>query len=264
MMRETWRRRFLRAEQLSAADTASRTLVGFYAALLRAQGDVHDQLSTRGDWQPSGDLEGDLAALRPHLPKILQAVAAAGSESLAIEARRLLTNGAIDLDETLIRFWRKPSDDQFFAKAIVQPYAQWLAECGVAPVGRELARASNRCPFCCGAPQLSVLCGPSDSALEGGARALQCATCLTTWPFRRALCPQCGEEDERKLGYFTTPAFDHLRLETCETCKHYLKGVDLTRLGLAVPLVDEVAGAPLDAWATEHGFVKIELNLIGL
>jgi len=264
MMRETWRRRFQRAEHLSAADTASRTLVGFYAALLRAQGDVHDQLSARGDWQPSGDLEGDLSALRPHLPKILQAVAAAGSEFLAIEARRLLTNGAVDLDETLIRFWRKPSDDQFFAKAIVQPYAERLAERGVAPIGRELCRADNRCPFCCGAPQLSVLCGSGDAALEGGARALQCATCLTTWPFRRALCPQCGEEDERKLGYFTTPAFDHLRVETCETCKHYLKGVDLTRLGLAVPLVDEVAGAPLDAWATEHGFVKIELNLIGL
>jgi formate dehydrogenase maturation protein FdhE len=263
-MRETWRCRYLRAEQLSASDTASSTLVGFYAALLRAQGDVHDRLSARGDWLPSGDLEKDLSAVRPHLPKILQTVAAAGSEALAIEARRLLASGAVALDETLIRFWRTPSDDQFFAKAIVQPYAQRLAERGVAPRGRELGPASNRCPFCCGAPQLSVLSGPGDSALEGGARALQCATCLTTWPFRRALCPQCGEEDERRLGYFTTPAFDHIRLETCETCKHYLKGVDLTRLGLAVPLVDEVAGAPLDAWATEHGFVKIELNLVGL
>ena len=264
MIRETWRRRVQRAEQLSAADTTSRTLVAFYAALLRAQGDVYDQLTRAGSWQPSGDLESDLSALRPHLAKILSAVATAGSQSLTIEARRLLTGGSADLDDTLLRFWRKPADDQFFAKAIVQPYAQRLAEHGVAPVGRELEPAANRCPFCCGAPQVSVLCGASDSALEGGARALQCATCLMTWPFRRALCPQCGEEDERKLGYFTTPVFDHLRLETCETCKHYVKGVDLTRLGLAVPLVDEVAGAPLDAWASEHGFVKIERNLVGL
>ena len=232
-MRETWRRRVKRAEQLSAVDTTSRTLVAFYAALLRAQGDVYDQLTTAGSWQPSGDLESDLSVLRPQLPKILSAVATAGSDSLAVEARRLLTSGSVDLDDTLLRFWRKPADDLFFAKAIVQPYAQRLAECGVAPMGRELGRAANRCPFCCGAPQLSVLCGAGDSALEGGARALQCATCLMTWPFRRALCPQCGEEDERKLGYFTTPAFDHLRLETCETCKHYLKGVDLTRLGLS-------------------------------
>jgi len=264
MMRETWRRRVQRADQLSAADTSSRTLIAFYAAVLRAQGDVYDQLTTAASWQPSGDLGTDLSALRPKLAKILSAVATAGSPSLAIEARRLLTSGSVDLDDTLLRFWRTPADDQFFAKAMVQPYAQRLAERGISPLGRELERASNRCPFCCGAPQLSVLSGAGDSALEGGARALQCATCLMTWPFRRALCPQCGEEDERKLGYFTTSAFDHLRLETCETCRHYLKGVDLTRLGLAVPLVDEVAGAPLDAWASEHGFVKIELNLVGL
>ena len=263
-MRETWRRRVQRADQLSAADTPSRTLVAFYAALLRAQANVYDQLTTAGSWQPSGNLESDLSALRPQLAKILDAVVTAGSERLANEARRLLTSEPVDVDDVVLRFWRKPSDDQFFAKAIVQPYAQWLAERGVAPVDRAFGREDNRCPFCGGVPQLSVLCGAGDSALEGGRRALQCATCLMTWPFRRALCPQCGEEDERKLGYFNTPAFDHLRLETCETCKHYLKGVDLTRLGLAVPLVDEVAGAALDAWATEHGFVKIELNLVGL
>ena len=72
------------------------------------------------------------------------------------------------------------------------------------------------------------------------------------------------EEDERKTGYFHTPAFDHLRLDACESCKHYLKTVDLTKLGLAVPLVDEVAGAPLDLWARERGYEKIELNLLGL
>ena len=32
----------------------------------------------------------------------------------------------------------------------------------------------------------------------------------------------------------------------------------------AVPLVDEVAGASLDLWAREHGYEKIELNLVGL
>jgi len=84
------------------------------------------------------------------------------------------------------------------------------------------------------------------------------------WRFRRLLCPHCGEEDERKLGYFHSPAFDHLRLDTCDSCRHYLKGVDLTRLGIAVPIVDEVASAPLDVWATDHRYVKIELNLVGM
>ena len=74
----------------------------------------------------------------------------------------------------------------------------------------------------------------------------------------------CGEEDERRLGYFHTAAFDHLRLDTCDTCRRYLKTVDLTRLGLAVPLVDEAAGASLDLWAREREYEKIELNLLGL
>jgi formate dehydrogenase maturation protein FdhE len=33
--------------------------------------------------------------------------------------------------------------------------------------------------------------------------------------------------------------------------------------GLVVPLVDDVATAPLDMWAIEHGFNKISLNLMG-
>ena len=78
------------------------------------------------------------------------------------------------------------------------------------------------------------------------------------------MCAYCGEERPFKLGYFHTEAYDHVRIEACETCKHYIKGVDLTRLGFAVPLVDDVAAAALDIWASEMGYQRIELNLIGL
>ncbi len=263
-IRDTWRRRLHRAEELCAADTTSSSLVAFYAVLIRVQGELYEHLSTRSNWRPSGALEDDLPAFRSELPRALRAVADTAPEPLALEARGLLEGGADGLDRMLLAFWRAPSDRLFFAKAIVQPYAERLANTGVPPVGRERSRAANRCPFCGGAPQLSMFRGASDSALEGGGRALQCATCLTTWPFRRVLCANCDEEDERKLGYFHSPAFDHLRLETCDGCKHYLKGVDLTRLGVAVPIVDEVASAPLDVWANQHGYVKIELNLVGL
>jgi FdhE protein len=263
-MRETWRRRLQRAEDLAAVDTASRALIAFYAAVLREQGGLHDRLSTRAGWRPSGDLASDLPVLRPHLPAALRAVTDVAPSALAAEARRLLDAGSGCLDQALLDFWRAPSDRQFFAKAIVQPYAQWLAETGVAPAGRDGLRGDGRCPFCGGAPQLSLFRGAGDGQLEGAGRSLQCATCLTAWPCRRVLCPHCGEEDERKLGYFQSPAFDHVRVEACDSCRHYVKGVDLTRLGTAVPIVDEVASAPLDAWATEHGYVKIELNLVGL
>ena len=50
----------------------------------------------------------------------------------------------------------------------------------------------------------------------------------------------------------------------CDTCKHYLKAVDLTVTGLAVPLVDEVAAAPLDIWAVQQGYAKTVPNLMGM
>jgi len=78
------------------------------------------------------------------------------------------------------------------------------------------------------------------------------------------LCPSCGEGDERKLAYFRAPVLEYVRVDACESCRRYLKTVDLGQLGLAVPLVDEVAAAPLDVWARDHGYEKIELNLVGL
>jgi formate dehydrogenase accessory protein FdhE len=262
-MRETWHRRVLRAEALVVPGTPSVELVTFYAALLRAQRGVYDRLSGLADWQPSGSLERDLPALKTTLATVLIAVANAAPESLANDATLLLETREA-LDESLCAFWRAPSDRNFFGKAMVQPYADRLAALGVAPVGRDLPRAANRCPFCGGTPQLSVLRSGGDATLEGGGRVLQCATCLTTWPFRRVLCAHCGEEDERKLGYFESPAFEHVRVEACDACGRYQKRIDLTRLGVAVPLVDEVASATLDAWASEHGYAKMELNLIGL
>jgi formate dehydrogenase accessory protein FdhE len=260
--RDTWPGRVQRAADLAATEAPSRALLLFYAGLLRAQRDLYGQLCVRSDWL--GTPERDLAPFRTHVTNVLDAVASAGPELLAVEARQLMQAASVDFQNMLLRSWEAPSDRQFFGKAILQPYAQCLRERGVVPVGRAHAAVDNRCPFCGGVPQLSMLRGGGDPALQGGERALQCATCLAVWPFRRGLCPQCGEEDERRLGYFSTPAFEHLRLETCEGCKHYLKCVDLTQLGVAVPLVDEVAGAPLDIWAAEHGYIKIELNLVGL
>jgi formate dehydrogenase maturation protein FdhE len=43
----------------------------------------------------------------------------------------------------------------------------------------------------------------------------------------------------------------------------YLKSIDLTKTGLAVPVVDELATLPLDLWAHEHGYEKLQINLLG-
>jgi formate dehydrogenase maturation protein FdhE len=259
--REAWDRRIARAKDL-AQFGPSRVLLTFYAGLLTVQRDAYEALRTRLGRAASGSLEQDLAVTKGVVPQLLQYVASRGPDSLGREARQLLEGEPEGIGDILIEYWHKPSDRQFFAKAALQPYACWLAEAGIAPIGRELGRADNRCPFCGGTPQLSIL--QTGGGSDGGGRLLLCAMCQTTWPFRRVVCASCGEEGERNVGYFHTPELDHVRVDACESCKRYLKTVDLTRLGLAVPLVDEVAGASLDLWARDQGFEKIELNLLGL
>lgn len=241
-----WERHIRRAEQLASA---GNELLVFYTHLLRAQREIHELLTTK---PLAGELDRDLPALRPAFSIILQAVEDVGPPPLVEQAQTLKTQ---HIDEMLLSYWHAPSDTEFFAKAFLQPYGHFIAP----------ARGTmneRRCPRCGGKPQLSFL--QNKEAAESGNRDLICARCLGSWAFRRVVCANCGEEDPAKLAYFQSKTIDHVRVEACDTCKHYLKGVDLTRLGVAEPLVDEVAAAPLDLWATEHGYTKIELNLIGL
>lgn len=262
-MKEIWDRLIERAELLTAQRTETKELLAFYSVVLRSQKEIYEYLRSRKGWLPSGAIEADLPVLRVQFPSLLKAVEANGPEALATEAQNLLTANENVLDELLIEYWRAPSDLHFFAKAFLQPYAQWLHATGAKPRDRNLGGGENRCPFCEGKPQVSVL-QIKESSSESGGRDLICATCLTVWPFKRVLCASCGEEDPAKIGYYHSPDYDHIRVEACDTCMHYIKAVDLTRYGFAVPLVDEVAAAPLDLWAREHGYTKIEINLLGI
>lgn len=263
MIRETWDSCIQRAVQLAARGEAASELLMFYGELLRAQKEAYQYFRGREGWLPSGTLEEDLPFVRATMPSLLRAVASSGPPTLIEEARALSRVGGDEIDEMLLEQWRAPSDTRFFAKALLQPYARWLVESGARRVDRDLERREGRCPFCAGKPQVSFL-QTSEPGADGGGRGLVCSACLTAWPFRRVVCANCGEERPAKLGYFQTPEFEHVRIEACDTCNHYIKGVDLTRLGLAVPLVDEVAAAALDLWAHEHGYTKVELNLVGL
>ena len=262
-MKETWDRLIDRAELLASQRQESKEMLAFYTTLLRTQRQIYEYLRSQKDWLPSGVLELDLPVLRVMLPALLRTVESIGPDALASQARVLLEAGEGDLDQLLIEYWRAPSDLQFFAKAFLQPYARWLSETGAKPRDRNLVGGENRCPFCEGKPQVSVL-QIKEASSESGGRDLICATCLTRWPCRRVVCASCGEEDPAKIGYYHSPEYDHVRVEACDTCKHYIKAIDLTRYGFAVPLVDEVAAAPLDLWARGQGYTKIEMNLLGL
>ena len=262
-MRKSWDSHIRRAEELASERSEVKELLTFYGKLLSVQKQVYEYLRSREGWLPSGALAQDLGSVRLMLPRMLEVVEASGPAALAEHAHSLRLASEAEIDEMLLEYWGAPTDVHFFAKAFLQPYARWLAEIGAKPIDRNLESGENRCPFCMGKPQLSLL-KTQEPASEVGGRNLLCSTCLTVWPFRRVVCASCGEERPARLAYFHAPEYDHVRVEACDTCKHYIKGIDLTRFGLAVPLVDEVAAAPLDLWARERGYEKIELNLVGL
>ena len=118
----------------------------------------------------------------------------------------------------------------------------------------------NTCPRCGEKPVVAVL-RPEG---EGGKRSLVCSLCSAEWDFRRMLCPACGNEDPHKLPIFSAEQYPQVRVECCDACHLYIKCVDMTKDGLAVPEVDELASLPLDLWAQEHGYTKLQTNLFGL
>lgn len=78
------------------------------------------------------------------------------------------------------------------------------------------------------------------------------------------LCPACGKVDYQKLPRYSADDTPAVRVEACDTCKSYLKSVDMTVEGLAVPLVDEIAAASLDLWAVDHGYTKTHQSIVGI
>ena len=116
------------------------------------------------------------------------------------------------------------------------------------------------CPQCSGRPQVGVLRQQGD----GGKRSLICALCATEWDYRRLVCPACGEESVDKLPVYVAEDLGHIRVEACDTCRRYLKTIDLTKNGRAVPVVDELAALALGVWAQENRYEKLQGNILGI
>jgi FdhE protein len=143
--------------------------------------------------------------------------------------------------------------ETFVIRSLLQPFAEAVAierrdARGIVPPSGE--SVSSRCPVCGDAPRAGVLREEG----HGAKKTLQCGRCFTEWGFPRLMCPLCRATRFDALPVFTAETFPHVRIEACDTCHGYLKTIDLTVDGLAVPVVDDLASISLDLWATEHGY----------
>jgi len=259
-----WQRRIQRAEELAEQHVFAAEILGFYIHVARFQEELNTRMSAAFPRQVSEDQPElsaeELSELSPRFGAFLSLAEEHGPKALAELSRELRGRGEGFWAELLKNAWmtHSPSDAQgFLALAFLQPYAELLrSRAALKP--RDVAYAV--CPFCNRRPSFGVMRQMGD----GASRSLVCSFCLTEWEFRRIVCPGCGEENDKKLAVFTAEDFDYIRVECCESCKTYIKTVDLTKNGRAEPLVDELASAPLDLWVRERGYAKLQSNLFGM
>ena len=249
-------RRIARAGELAEKHPAVSELLKFYQQLARFQQSVAERLASAP--------EHDLSALLPFFPELISLARRQGSPTLAEAAAILEEDSSEDRVALLESVWQHQvesrhlaGEDAFFAQALLQPYSEFLAE-KAAATGSD--SSSGLCPFCGSKPQVAVLRPEGD----GAKRFLLCSLCSTEWMFRRVLCPNCGEEDKDKLPVFSAQEFDYVRIDACDTCRAYIKSVDLSKNGRAIPVVDELATVSLNLWAVEKNYHKLRPNLFGV
>jgi FdhE protein len=276
--RVNYRARIERAALLAERpEFAAREILTFYGALAKFQKEYYDSLSKLWGKKPVAPAGGDLRAelnlgvLLEAFGTLLKTVESHAPGSLAEGARQLQSMGAARQGEILQEFWKTgllesnvlAGEDsgakylaEFFARAMLQPYTDFVIGAMLPPTP---VMTVCRCPRCNALPLLGVLRPEGD----GGKRFLVCSFCALEWEFRRIFCAKCGEEGEQKLPVYVAEQLPHIRMECCETCKHFLRTIDLTKDGNAVPLVDDLAAIPLSLWAEEHGYQRIQGNLLG-
>jgi len=266
-----WQPRIERARKLSTDYPFAAEILRFYAHVLGFQKDLYARIESahgsRSRERRSGSLrdELDLILLLPSFRAFLSMVERGAPAPLSAAASDLSGRGSEAWVELLTSWWAQPGaeawaaspETRFCARGFLEPYAQYLAEHTEPPV---IEVTPSVCPLCEARPQLGVLRPEGD----GARRSLVCSLCATEWNYGRILCPACGEASETHLAIYIAEGLPHVRVEACDTCHVYMKTVDLSKNGLAVPVVDEIAAVPLDLWAREKGYSKLQANLLGM
>jgi len=80
----------------------------------------------------------------------------------------------------------------------------------------------------------------------------------------RIACAACGETAPEKLAVFQTEHHPAVRIEACDACLRYVKSIDLTVDGRAIPEIDDLCSLSMDLWAVEQGYERLEPSLAGV
>lgn len=271
-----WNRRIKRATDLVSVYPFAAEGLCFYSRVATFQRSLYADLrhalagsQTNSSVAPLRcDL--DLFLLLPKFSGFLTVIEQIAPAPLSNAASELKDAGSASWGRVVETFWNSKarsdvsegsgedihSSEQLLAWIFLQPYTELLAHSNQPGTSDG---SPSTCPVCGSKPIVGVLRPEGD----GAKKSLICMLCAHEWSFRRVYCPSCGEEREPQMAFYSAPEIPHVRVDVCDTCHSYLKTVDLTKTGLAVPVVDELATIPLDLWARQSGYQKLQTNILG-
>ena len=250
-----WRARAPRARDLAARHSTQAEIRSLYGELADYQGSRLQSPVTNLELQP----------VVASLPGLLAWLARTAPARLADAAREVREIDPVGWYALLERYWTTEGHDLpdvdeatlFVIEASLGPFAESAATQRGLGIN-ETTAGSRRCPICTGKP----LVGALREEGQGARRSLVCGLCLTEWVWPRVVCPACGEDRFEVLSVYSSDSFPSARVDACDTCRTYLKTIDLTKDGHALPVVDELACMPLDLWAHEQRYTKLRRNLL--
>jgi Protein involved in formate dehydrogenase formation len=280
-----WDARIRRANDLTSSYPFAAEGLRFYVRLATFQKSLFEEIqkALAGSSKVSSDrpLRDELGhfLLMPRFPGFLSVIEQIAPVPLAQSAACLAQKGPAGWQHAIEDFWYRDPElaagivedselqsangsaatdsDWLLAWMFLQPYAEYLADHRETEI---VDGTPSTCPLCESKPIVGVLRSEGD----GAKKSLICMLCAHEWNFRRIYCPACGEEREPQMAFYSATEIAYVRADVCDSCHHYIKTVDLTKDGHAVPVVDELATIPLNLWATEHGYLKLQNNFLGI
>lgn len=277
-----WDQRIRRAAELASSYPFAAEGLRFYQRIATFQKNFYGEIQKNLTGTPKTSAnrplrdEFDLFLLLPKFSGFLALIRQITPQPLALLVTEVEQEGPIGWQHRIEKFWFQDSvttinprlmssadgidttgADNLLPWIFLQPYAEYLAD------HREHVRINgtpSACPVCGSKPIVGVL-RPEGN---GSKKSLICMLCAHEWEFRRIYCPACGEEREPYMAFYSAPEIPHIRVDVCETCRTYTNSVDLTKVGSAIPVVDELAALPFDLWARENGYHKLQISTVGI
>src|SRR6476469_1387983 len=166
----SWDRRIARTSELLQNQSSVTELLKFYQRLVRFQKSVYESVASAADH--------DVSLLVPHFAGLLDLVKESGSADLKATAATLEESSSEDRLELLRAVWQHEveshelsAESVFFANALLQPFAEHLAEKNT----YNTEASPPLCPFCC--------------VLSAGQNGFSAASCVPTALKRtRSIC----------------------------------------------------------------------------